>query len=108
MGAVHLEVRNVPSPKACWPCFKWLAINMPINTNNQDGETSQGKVLEGAASRLIQPQYHLHHLADLADSHPELMPAQTPQLLLQIGRHQQEENQEGRGFELYLGIACQM
>ena len=47
-------------------------------------------------------------LGSLADSNPELMPAQTPQLLLQIGRHQQEENQEGREFSLWLGIACQM
>ena len=44
----------------------------------------------------------------MTDSHPDLMPAQTPQLLLQIGRHQQEENQKGRGFSLYLRIACQM
>ena len=76
--------------------------------NNSDGENRQGEVQEGAVSRQLQPRYHLHHLGDLADSHPQLMPAQTPQLLLQIGRHQQEENQEGRGFELYLRIACQM
>ena len=23
--------RNIPFPNACWPCFKWLAINIPIN-----------------------------------------------------------------------------
>ena len=35
-----------------------------------------------------------HHLGFLADDHPD----HTPQLLLQIGRHQQEENPQGRGF----------
>ena len=36
------------------------------------------------------------------------MPAQTPQLLLQIGRHQEEKNPQGKGFNLYLRIACKM
>ena len=80
---------------------------MPINKNN-NGETREGEVLEGAIFRYLQPQYHLHHLAGLASFHPELMPAQTPQLLLQIDHHQQEENPQGRGFILRLGIVCQM
>ena len=87
--------------------IKWLTINTHINKNN-NGEDRQGKVLEGAASRYLRPRYHLHHLGFLAGSHPALTPAQTPRLLLQIGRHQQEENPQGRGFSLILGIACQM
>ena len=75
-----------------------------INKKN-NGETSQGMVLKEAVSRLLQPPYHLHHLDRLANSHPELMPAQTPQLLLQIGRHQKEENPQGRGLILDLRIA---
>ena len=84
-----------------------VTIRTNINKNN-NGENRWGMVLEGAASRPIQPRYHFHHLDDLADSQPDLIPAQTPQLLLQIGHHQEEENQEGRGFILRLSIACQM
>ena len=84
-------------------CFKWLTINISIN-KNKDGENRQEEVLERAASRQLQPRYHLHHLERLASSRPDLMPAQTPQLLLQIDRHQQEENPQGRGFILRLCI----
>ena len=45
-----------------------------------------------------------HHLDKLANSHPDLMPAHTPLLLLEIIRHQEEDSQEGRGFILSLGI----
>ena len=109
MGAAHLEVgRNIPfSIPAGYALSGWLSIDRSIN-NNQYEENRQGELREGAASRLLQTRYHLHHLDRLADSHPDLMPAQTPQLLLQIGHHQEEENQEGRGFILWLGIACQM
>ena len=93
-------------PAAEYALSGWLSIYRSIN--NQDGKYSQGEVQERAASRQLQPRYHFHHLDRLAHSHPQLMPAQTPQLLLQIGRHQQEENQEGRGFVLNLSIACQM
>ena len=72
---------------------------MPINKNN-NGEDSQGKVQEGEASLQIHPWYHLHHLASLAYSHPDLMPAQTPQLLLEIDRQQEEEKPQGRGFNI--------
>ena len=51
--------------------------------------------------------YHLHHLDCLANSHRTLMPTQTPQLLLEISRHQ-EEIQEEKKFTLWLGIAYQM
>ena len=92
-------------------CFKWLTIKNKKSINKNGGnneEDRQEEVREGAASRLLQPRYHLHHLDNLTHSHPQLMPAQTPQLLLQIGRHQQEENQQGEGFSLRLGISCQM
>ena len=98
---------KMPITEACCPCFKWLDINIPINKIN-NGETCQEKVLEGAASRQLRLPYHLHHLGNLANSHPELMPVQTAQLLLQISHHQQEENPLGRGFILDLGIACHM
>ena len=56
--------------------------------------------------------YHIHHLDGLAnglaEGHPDLIPAQTPQLLLQIGHHQEDENLQGRGLILYLGIVCLM
>ena len=87
--------------------YKWLTINTRIN-KNINGYIREGEVLKGVASRQLQPRYHLQHLGFLVYSHPHLMPAQTPQLLLQISRHQEEENQEGRGFMLDLRIACQM
>ena len=56
--------------------------------------------------------YNIHHLDGLAnglaEGHPDLIPAQTPQLLLQIGHHQEDENLQGRGLILYLGIVCLM
>ena len=88
-------------PAAGYALSGWPSKNRAIKI------TCEGEVREGTASRQILPRYHLHHLDYLASSHPELMPAQTPQLLIEIGRHQ-EENQEGRGFRLFLGIACQM
>ena len=87
----------MPIPDACWICFKLLDISIQIN-KIINGETRQGELLEGAASPHLHTQYHLHHSDRLANSHPDLMPTQTPQLLLQIGSHQQEENQEGREF----------
>ena len=51
--------------------LKRLTINTRINKNN-NGEDREGKVLEGAASRYLPPRYHLHHLGNLADNHPDL------------------------------------
>lgn len=73
---------------------------LSINKNNNNGENCQREVLEWTASQLLLPLYHLPHLDELAESHPNLMPAHTPQLLLEISRHQEKENPEGREFYL--------
>ena len=61
-----------------------------------------------AASRLRRPRYQLHHSGYLADNNADLMLTQTPQLLLEISRHQEEENAHGKGFNIRLCISCQM
>ena len=63
----------------------------------------QGLVLEEEFSWSLQPQFCIHHLDELAKY---IMPAHFPQLLLEIIRHQEEENKEGKGFRLWLGLAC--
>ena len=88
------------------PAYTLALTPNPANQSNP--EHHQEALRDGAASQQLQAQYHLHHLDSLANSHPGLMPAQTPQLLLQIGHHQQEENPQGKEFRLYLCIACQM
>ena len=63
---------------------------LSINNNINNGENRQREVLEWIASQLLLPLYHLLHVDGLAESHPNLMPARTPQLLLDIIRHQEK------------------